>query len=108
MIGQSIGNYVVKREIGQGGMGTVYLAEHQRLQRTVAVKVLLPERSRSPEDVARFFNEAKAATDIKNEHIVEVLDFGQLPDGSQYLVMEHLEGQSLGDLLRQQEWSCPR
>ena len=100
MIGTAIGNYVVKSKLGEGGMGAVYLAEHERLGRRVAVKVLLPEMVRSKEIVARFFNEAKAATDIKNEHIVDVLDFGELGDGTSYIVMEWLEGQSLADLLR--------
>jgi len=100
MIGTAIGNYVVRSKLGEGGMGAVYLAEHARLGRRVAVKVLLPEMARSKDVVARFFNEAKAATDIKNEHIVDVLDFGDLPDGTSYIVMEHLEGQSLADVLR--------
>ena len=100
MIGTAIGNYVVRSKLGEGGMGAVYLAEHTRLGRRVAVKVLLPEMARSKDVVARFFNEAKAATDIKNEHIVDVLDFGELPDGASYIVMEWLEGQSLADVLR--------
>jgi serine/threonine-protein kinase len=100
MIGTAIGNYVVRSKLGEGGMGAVYLAQHARLGKRVAVKVLLPEMARSKDVVARFFNEAKAATDIKNEHIVDVLDFGELPDGTSYIVMEWLEGQSLADVLR--------
>ncbi|HEX4515303.1 MAG TPA: serine/threonine-protein kinase [Polyangiaceae bacterium] len=100
MIGTAIGNYVVQSKLGEGGMGAVYLAEHARLGKRVVVKVLLPELARSKDVVARFFNEAKAATDIKNEHIVDVLDFGELPDGTSYIVMEWLEGQSLADLVR--------
>ncbi len=100
MIGTAIGNYVVQSKLGEGGMGAVYLAEHARLGKRVVVKVLLPEMARSKEVVARFFNEAKAATDIENEHIVDVLDFGELPDGTSYIVMEWLEGQSLADLIR--------
>ncbi len=83
-------------------MGVVYRAEHPQLNRSVAIKVLHPGVDRNPEVVHRFFNEAKAATEIRNEHIVEVLDFGELPDGAPYLVMEWLEGQSLGDVLRAQ------
>lgn len=81
-------------------MGAVFVAEHPQLKRRVAIKVLHPGVDRNPEVVYRFFNEAKAATEIRNEHIVEVLDFGELPDGVPYLVMEWLEGQSLGDLLK--------
>ncbi len=102
MIGTTIGNYVVRAKLGEGGMGAVYLAEHARLGRRVAVKVLLPHLGGSPDVVARFFNEAKAATEIKNEHIVDVLDFGELPDGASYIVMEWLEGQSLADLLKRE------
>ncbi len=101
MIGETIGNYVIRSKIGEGGMGAVYVAEHARLGRRVAVKVLLPHLGGSAEIVARFFNEAKAATDIKNEHIIDVLDFGEMRDGSSYIVMEWLDGQSLADLLKQ-------
>jgi eukaryotic-like serine/threonine-protein kinase len=101
MIGTTIGNYVIRSKLGEGGMGAVYLAEHARLGRRVAIKVLLPHLGRDPQMIARFFNEAKAATDIKNEHIVDVLDFGELPDGTSYIVMEWLEGWSLVDVLRE-------
>src|SRR5262245_58587382 len=76
LIGRTVGNYVIRREVGRGGMGTVYLAEHVRLGRRVALKVLLPERGRDPGIVSRFFNEARAASDIRNAHIVDVIDFG--------------------------------
>jgi tRNA A-37 threonylcarbamoyl transferase component Bud32 len=82
-------------------MGAVYVAQHQRLNRQVAVKVLLPQLGRNPEVRARFFREARAATDIGNEHIVEIIDFGELDDATSYIVMEWLHGQSLRDLLRQ-------
>jgi len=108
MIGETIGNYVIRSKIGEGGMGAVYLAEHARLGRRVAVKVLLPHLGGSAEIVARFFNEAKAATDIKNEHIIDVLDFGELRDGSSYIVMEWLEGQSLADLLTRERLPIAR
>jgi eukaryotic-like serine/threonine-protein kinase len=101
MIGAAVGNYVIVSKIGEGGMGAVYVAEHSRLGRKVAVKVLLPHLGRDPQVVARFFNEAKAATEIKNEHIIDVLDFGELPDGSSYIVMEWLEGRSLSALIAQ-------
>src|SRR5450631_82169 len=100
MIGRTIGNYVVRSKIGEGGMGVVYRAEHPHINRQVAIKVLHPGADRQSEIVHRFFNEAKAATEIRNDHIVEVLDFGELSEGMPYLVMEWLEGQSLGELLR--------
>jgi eukaryotic-like serine/threonine-protein kinase len=100
MIGRTVGNYVIRAQVGEGGMGIVYVAEHPQISRRVAVKVLHPGNDRAPELVHRFFTEARAASEIRNEHIVDVLDFGQLPDGSPYLVMEWLEGQSLAALLR--------
>src|SRR3954468_8537129 len=81
-------------------MGAVYLARHPRIGKEVAIKVLLPALSRDPELVQRFFHEAKAAAEIKDAHIVDVLDFGELDDGSSYIVMEWLEGRSLAELLR--------
>jgi serine/threonine-protein kinase len=99
MIGQSVGNYVIQRQLGEGGMGVVYLAEHPRIGRKVAIKVLLRELSANAQAVTRFFNEARASSEIRNEHIVDVLDFGELGDGSSYLVMEFLDGLTLTQLL---------
>lgn len=104
MIGRTIGNYVVRAKVGEGGMGVVYKAEHPQLNRRVAIKVLHPGTDRNPEAVHRFFNEARAARDMRDEHVVQVLDFGEMGDGAHYLVMEWLEGQSLGDVLRAQPW----
>ncbi|HEX2569526.1 MAG TPA: serine/threonine-protein kinase [Polyangia bacterium] len=100
MIGRTVGNYIIREKIGEGGMGAVYRSEHPRIGRSVAIKVLRPEYNQDPQIVARFFNEAKAAHDIGNEHIVEILDFGELDDGTSYIVMEWLSGQSLAALLR--------
>ena len=99
MIGTTIGNYVVKEKIGEGGMGVVYVAEHPRIGRKVAIKVLLPEFSQNPEVVSRFFTEARASSAIKNEHIIDIIDFGELPDRSSYIIMEWLEGDSLTQTL---------
>ncbi len=107
MIGQTVGNYVIREQVGEGGMGVVYVAEHPQISRRVAVKVLRPERGGSPELVHRFFNEARAASEIRNEHIVDVLDFGSLPDGSPYLVMEWLEGRPLSAALRDEGKLAP-
>ncbi len=100
MIGQSVGNYVIQRQLGEGGMGAVYLAEHPRIGRKVAIKVLLRELSANAQAVTRFFNEARASSEIRNEHIVDVLDFGELADGSSYLVLEFLDGQTLTQALQ--------
>src|SRR5947209_17768907 len=99
MIGHAVGNYIVQRQIGEGGMGVVYLAEHPRIGRKVAIKVLLRELSANAQAVTRFFNEARASSEIRNEHIIDVLDFGELADGSSYLVLEYLDGKTLTEAL---------
>jgi eukaryotic-like serine/threonine-protein kinase len=99
LIGRTIGNYVVQRQVGQGGMGIVYLAEHPRIKKQVAIKVLLPEYCDDPTVVARFFNEAKAANEIHSDHIIDIIDFGELEDHSSYIIMEWLDGVSLADAL---------
>jgi serine/threonine-protein kinase len=104
MIGRAIGNYIVQSKVGDGGMGVVYVATHPRLGRQVAIKVLHPGSEGHPERVARFFNEARAAHEIKNQHIVEVLDFGDLPEGRPYLTMEWLAGRSLSSVVAS---DCP-
>ncbi len=108
LIGRTIGNYVVRKNVGQGGMGAVYLAEHPRIGRQVAIKVLLPELSKNPQVVQRFFTEAKSSSEIRNQHIIDILDFGELPDGLSYIIMEWLEGQSLRDALRQGKFDIDR
>jgi serine/threonine-protein kinase len=100
MGGEVIGNYSIVKKIGKGGMGAVYLAEHTLLGRSAAIKVILRELSHQQELVARFFNEARAATSIKHPGIVEIYDFGYHTDGSAYIVMEFLEGESLATRLR--------
>jgi serine/threonine-protein kinase len=100
MIGATVGSYQVREEIGHGGMGVVYAAEHPLIGRKVAVKVLLPEYSRNQEVVNRFFNEARATTMIRHPGLVDVIDFGYAPDGSAFLIMEFLEGESLAARLK--------
>jgi serine/threonine-protein kinase len=76
-------------------MGTVYLAEHATLGRRAAVKVLLPALSADDDAVARFFTEARAVAAVHHPSIVEIYDFGHLPHGGAYIVMELLQGESL-------------
>ena len=90
-----LGQYRVTGTIGRGGMGVVHAAEHALLGRRAAIKVLRSELSRNQDAVKRFFNEARAAAAIRHPGIVEVYDFGWTPDGAAFLVMEHLEGESL-------------
>jgi serine/threonine-protein kinase len=102
VLGRTIGNYVVREKIGEGGMGVVYLAEHPRIGKKVAIKVLLPEYGHNPDVVARFFTEARAANAIRNEHIIDIIDFGELEDRSSYIIMEWLEGRSLTTALEKE------
>jgi serine/threonine-protein kinase len=95
VIGHVIGNYRIVRELGRGGMGVVYAAEHTQLGRPAALKMLLPQMSADPGIVQRFFNEARAASAIDHPGIVEVFDFGTHTDGRAYIVMEMLKGESL-------------
>jgi tRNA A-37 threonylcarbamoyl transferase component Bud32 len=103
LIGLILGDrYRLLSLIGEGGMGTVYLAEHVALGKRVAVKVLRPEYSRDDELVRRFEQEARAASQIGHENIVDVVDFGRTPGGSLYFAMEALEGESLARLIQRQ------
>ena len=98
--GGTIGSYRVVRKLGEGGMGTVYLGEHTLLGRAAAIKVLLPSLLASEEIVQRFFNEARAVTRIADPGIVQVFDFGHQIDVGAYIIMELLEGESIGQRLR--------
>jgi hypothetical protein len=93
------GRYVVDGMLAAGGMGVVYTATHTELEQRVAIKFLRDSYSRSESLVQRFLNEARAAATLKNEHVVRVIDVGQLEGGRPYLVMEHLEGTDLEALL---------
>ncbi|MBA3820909.1 MAG: serine/threonine protein kinase, partial [Deltaproteobacteria bacterium] len=93
--GATVGAYRVLRKIGEGGMGVVYVAEHALLGRRAAIKVLLPELSANREIVQRFFNEARAVTQIADPGIVQIFDFGFHIDGSAFIVLELLEGESM-------------
>ncbi|HVV51854.1 MAG TPA: protein kinase, partial [Polyangia bacterium] len=99
MIGETLGAYKVVSRLGAGGMGEVYLAQHTRIDRRAAIKVLLPELSSNQEVVDRFFSEARATSTIHHRGIVEVLDCDVHPSGRAYIVMELLEGESLAGRL---------
>jgi eukaryotic-like serine/threonine-protein kinase len=103
LVGSQIAGYVVERELGAGGTGTVYLCRNTLIDRTVAVKVLHDDQALDAEQVDRFFQEAKAAAEIGHPHIITIIDFGQLTTeqgARSYLMMEALEGESLDKRMR--------
>ncbi len=99
--GFKVGRYVLLDLIGQGGMGRVYLAKDTRLTRTVALKILSADRMKNPRAIARFQREAKLGAQLQHENLVRIYDFGE-SDGRHYLVMEFIEGRTLGALISQQ------
>lgn len=102
-----IGPYRVVRKLGEGGMGAVYEAVHQVISRRVAVKVLHPDAGQSADSINRFLNEARAANLIGHPGLVQITDFGNLPDGSGYLVMEYLAGDTLAARLKHSGGKLP-
>ncbi len=99
-LGKSLGVYKLLSILGKGGMGCVYLAEHERLGREVALKVLRSDYSERKDAVARFFQEARAVNKIRHRNIVDVTDFVELDSGVVFIIMEYLRGAPLTKLMR--------
>ena len=97
--GTKLGPYEIQSALGAGGMGEVYRARDTRLDRTVAIKILSATLSSNPELAARFEREARAISSLNHPHICHLYDIGK-QDGTAYLVMEYLEGETLADRLR--------
>jgi serine/threonine-protein kinase len=94
-----LGRYEILSELGQGGMGAVYLARHTLLGKTVALKTLLPQLAQNPDYVARFMREARAAANLNHPHIVQVFDVDQA-GGQHFFAMERIEGETLQHRIR--------
>jgi len=108
MLGSKVGNYSIIEKLATGGMGEVYVARHDLMERDAVVKVLRPEMSVNTEMVQRFFNEARAAAAIQHPGIVDVYDMGYADDGRAFLVMEKLRGESLAERLSKTRVSTAR
>ena len=100
MVGTTIsGRYQVEKQLGEGGMGAVYLVQHTAMRKRFALKVLNSKTAQLPEMVARFEREAMAAAHVEHPNITVAVDFGKTDDGALYLVLEYLEGQRLRDAI---------
>ncbi len=97
--GVAVGDYVIERKLGEGGMGTVYAALHPVIGKRAAVKVMAPRLCVDANAVERFVREARAVNQIGHPNIVDVFAFGALPDGRSYFVMEWLQGETLAERL---------
>lgn len=103
LVGQELdGKYVVLRKLGEGGMGTVYVAEQRSMGREVAVKILRPRFSQNRQAIKYFLREARAASRLTHPNTITVYDSGQTPQGLLYQVMERLNGRPLNELIEQE------
>jgi serine/threonine protein kinase len=94
--------YHIVKKLGEGGMGAVYLGEHVKMGRKSAIKVMAQSMANDPEAIARFNREAANAARINHPNVCAIYDFGETPEGTIYLAMEFIEGQSLSDVLRRE------
>ncbi|RKG84322.1 serine/threonine protein kinase [Corallococcus sp. CA049B] len=99
LLGAQLGEFIIQERIGAGGMGVVYRAEHPIIGKQAAIKVLRAELM-SPEQAQRLLVEARSVNAIRHPGILDIFNFGSLPDGRPYVVMELLQGQSLAEVLR--------
>jgi len=98
---KKLGQYQLGEKLGEGGMGEVYLAEHQLLKRPCALKLIKPDVNTNPIALARFEREVQSAAMLSHPNTIEIFDYGHTDDGTFYYVMEYLPGLSVSDLVRQ-------
>src|SRR5262249_42497210 len=107
-IGTLLGeHYRILERLGSGGMGTVYLVVHVHLKKKFAAKILNADTARRPDGLARFQQEAVSASKLDHENIVDIVNFGVSDDGTLYLVMEYLKGETLNQVLAKGALSVP-
>jgi serine/threonine-protein kinase len=95
-----LGRYEVLELLGAGGMGEVYLAEHQLMKRPCAIKIIRPEKAGDPKVLARFEREVQATAKLSHWNTIDIFDYGRADDGTFYYVMEYLPGMNLGEIVR--------
>jgi eukaryotic-like serine/threonine-protein kinase len=96
---KQLGQYRLKKRLGSGGMGEVYLAEHQMMKRPCAVKLIRPEKAGDPRMLARFEREVRATAKLSHWNSIDIYDYGRTPDGTFYYVMEYLPGHNIGEIV---------
>ena len=101
LLGKRIGNFVLSKVLGQGGMGAVFEAEHPALGKQVAIKFLSPLFANAPDMASRFLAEARTAASLQHPNIVDILDFGEFEERP-YYVMQRLQGSDLAVRIKQQ------
>ena len=101
LIGREIiGQYIITRKLGEGGMGEVYHADQPSIGRAVAIKVLHPHLTRGGDTAQRFQQEARAAARLQSPHIVQIFNYGDMGEGAMFMAMEYLAGRTLAELIR--------
>jgi serine/threonine-protein kinase len=98
---RKLGQYILHRKLGAGGMGEVFLGEHMLLKRSCAIKLIRPEQAGDPTTLSRFVREVQAMATLTHWNTVEIYDYGNTADGTFYYVMEYLPGLSLQDLVEE-------
>jgi len=98
---KQLGQYRLREKLGQGGMGEVYLAEHQLMKRPCAIKVIRPDKAADTRALARFEREVRATAALSHWNSVDIYDYGHDENGTFYYVMEYLRGMNLADVVKQ-------
>ncbi len=97
---RQLGQYRLRERLGSGGMGEVFLAEHQLLKRPCAIKVIRPEKAGNPRVLARFEREVRQTAKLSHWNTIEIFDYGRTDDGTFYYVMEYLPGMNLSEMVK--------
>ena len=94
------GPYIVVRKLGEGGMGAVFEVRHETIEKRAAIKILRPEYAQTPDAAIRFINEARSVNRVEHPGLIQIYDFVQQEDGTSYIVMEYLGGETVSSRLK--------